>query len=93
VVCIDVLFHIVDDARWRRTVQNLASLAGRELLIQDHLVPVAGPQGAGGGAVHCRWRTLEMYRHALGGWELAAHEVYHLPFERVSKDLLRFVAR
>lgn len=93
VVCIDVLFHIVDDDLWRGTVDNLARLAGRELLIQDHLVGATEAGRADGRAVHCRWRTLEMYREALPRWELAAHEVYHLPFERVSKDLLRFVPR
>lgn len=91
VVCIDVLFHVVDDDLWRRTVGNLGRLAAGELLIQDHLVESAGPESLRGGAVHCRWRTLEMYRQALPGWQLATHEVYQLPFERVTKDLLRFV--
>lgn len=90
VLSIDVLFHIVDDDLWRRTVENLARLADRELIIQDHLVDEVELAGSTDAAVHCRWRTLQMYREALPQWDLVAHEVYHLPFEKVTKDLLRF---
>ncbi len=93
VVCVDVLFHVVDDDLWRRTVENLGRLATGELLVQDHLVGEAEAGQSRQGAVHCRWRTLQMYREALPGWTLAAHEVYRLPFEKVTKDLLRFVPR
>ncbi len=93
VVSIDVLFHIVDDDLWRRTVENLGQLATGELLIQDHLVGQAEAGQSAQGGVHCRWRTLEMYREALPEWALVAHEVYDLPFEKVTKDLLRFLPR
>lgn len=88
VMCIDVLFHVVDDDTWAATVRNLASLAEHELVIQDHLVEDAPSQNTT--AVHCRWRTLDMYRRALPDWQLASHEVYELPHEQVTKNLIRF---
>lgn len=94
VMCIDVLFHVVDDDIWRATVTNLARMAGRELLIQDHLVDAAAIcAGHTSTVVHCRWRTLEMYCEALPDWELVDHDVYELPCERETKDLLKFVPK
>lgn len=90
VICIDVLFHIVDDHVWRETVRNLARLSNQKLIIQDHLVDEALASHANTGAVHCRWRSLQMYKDVLPQWHLVSHEVYQLPLEDVTKDLLRF---
>jgi len=92
VICIDVLFHITDDALFRRAVLNLADLVdpGGRLIVQDHLIPerdvvlTYSPR-----ETHVRWRSLERYTSALGPrWELVAHEHYELPMEKTTKDVL-----
>jgi 2-polyprenyl-3-methyl-5-hydroxy-6-metoxy-1,4-benzoquinol methylase len=91
VVCIDVLFHVTDDERWRATVDNLAAHVGDggRLLIQDHLTDVpSGPVDPT--TSHTRWRTLDAYLQALDGWELAVHDNYVLPGEGRAKDLMVF---
>lgn len=92
VVCIDVLFHIVDDAAWRAAVLNLGALAaGGALIIQDHLVDRPEPAPAGPpGTFHTRWRTLDDYRSVLTGAVLAKHDHYEIPAEDSTKDLLVF---
>lgn len=92
VVCIDVLFHIVDDSAWIEAVSNLGALAaGGVLIIQDHLIgqplppPITTP-----GTYHTRWRTLEDYQAVLAGAVLEAHDLYELPMEDATKDLLVF---
>jgi SAM-dependent methyltransferase len=94
VVCIDVLFHITDDALHRQAVANLAGLTapGGTLVIQDHLVPEAdtlakySPRES-----HVRWRSLARYRALLEPeWTLIQHDHYDLPMEKDTKDLLTF---
>jgi SAM-dependent methyltransferase len=88
VMCIDVLFHVVDDATWARSVDNLAALTGAHgaLVIQDALDEVGAPQPAR----HVRFRSRGMYERALPDWQLDAHDIYVLPNEAMSKDLLVF---
>lgn len=91
VICIDVLFHVVDDDQWRVTVANLgAHVASNGLLvIQEHLVDEPA-QVAGLAASHTRWRSEAMYRMVLDGWELLALDHYMLPCEGQTKDLMLF---
>lgn len=97
VVCIDVLFHIVDDRLFEKAVANLASLttAGGYLVIQDHLIPeaeVAAEQPTG--SSHVRWRSLERYLRVLGDeWLLKDHVHYELPREKGTKDLMVFARK
>lgn len=102
VLCIDVLFHIVDDERWTKTVRNLATLTSPDgiLVIQDHLIPdaqVLATQSLANS--HCRWRSVDRYLAALGPtWKLVEQVNYVLPRQKqlpgsgefASKDLLVF---
>jgi 2-polyprenyl-3-methyl-5-hydroxy-6-metoxy-1,4-benzoquinol methylase len=89
VVCIDVLFHVVDDGLWQATVANLAANVAPDgvLIVQDHLVeaPEPVPDLA---MQHTRWRSAAMYLDVLTGWDLIAHHHYMLPREGQTKDLL-----
>jgi 2-polyprenyl-3-methyl-5-hydroxy-6-metoxy-1,4-benzoquinol methylase len=88
VLCVDVLFHVVDDDRWARTIANLASLTAPEgvLVIQDSL----NESGESEPAAHVRFRSLAMYLRRLGAWKLENHRSYVLPNERIRKDLMVF---
>lgn len=90
VVCVDVLFHIVDDTTWRATVRNLADSVppGGTLVIQEHLVE----PGEAAPAEHVCWRTLDQYRAALEEFELLEHHHYLLPQAQTTKDVLAFRA-
>jgi 2-polyprenyl-3-methyl-5-hydroxy-6-metoxy-1,4-benzoquinol methylase len=62
--CLDVLYHVVDDANWERTLTNLLAHTkpGGHLIIIERLKPVAERPSS-----HVRWRTRAMYDLALGG--------------------------
>lgn len=92
VACIDVTFHIVDDAAWLAAARNLGALAaGGLLVVQDHLVDVPEPApDPSAGVVHTRWRTLADWQDALGDAELVLHDHYLLPIEQATKDVLAF---
>lgn len=87
VMCIDVLFHVVDDGKWAASVLNLADSVrdGGILIIQEHL---RGDLGELDGPKHVRWRTLRDYQDILSGWEIKAHQRYRLPYSGEHKDLL-----
>ena len=91
VMCIDVLFHVVDDTMWARSVENLGLLTrpGGALVIQDSLNETGEPQPAR----HVRFRSLAAYRNVLPGWRLDGHETYVLPNEEMRKDLMVFRPR
>jgi 2-polyprenyl-3-methyl-5-hydroxy-6-metoxy-1,4-benzoquinol methylase len=94
VVCIDVLFHVTDDEKWRASVANLASHVepGGHLVVQDHLTEQ--PEEPTDPAIrHTRWRTLDTYERALTGWEVVLHDHYLLPGEGRAKDLMVLVGR
>jgi 2-polyprenyl-3-methyl-5-hydroxy-6-metoxy-1,4-benzoquinol methylase len=91
VMCIDVLFHVVDDQLWEATVRRLASLVsdGGHLLIQEQL----GDRDEGvmdPSRTHVRRRTLDDYLGALDGWRLVERDTYVLPAQGTWKDLLLF---
>jgi 2-polyprenyl-3-methyl-5-hydroxy-6-metoxy-1,4-benzoquinol methylase len=91
VICIDVLFHVVDDDLWRRSVETLQSLVHPSglLLIQEHLVEERISVVANG-ATHTRWRTLADYTNVLTASTLLERDTYWLDGERDTKDLLTF---
>lgn len=80
VMCVDVLFHIIDDREWATTVTALAEAVGGtgSLVIQEHLVAQREPVSPDGRR-HTRWRTLADYRDVLAGWRLVEHLPYELP--------------
>ena len=92
VMSIDVLFHIVDDAEWERSVANLAGLVAGDgaLVVQEHLDP-GGQAAPPDGTVHVRWRDELDYRRVLDGWRLVSRDHYDLPDSNSWKDLLVFV--
>lgn len=88
VMCLDVLFHVVDDERWARAVANLASLVASHgaLVIQDSIACSGGEQPA----PHVRIRSVDHYCSLLGTWTLETHDAYALPAEAVGKNLMLF---
>lgn len=71
----DVLYHIVDDARWERALLNLAGAVapGGLLLLTDVFPAVERPQRE---AAHNRMRPLARYQAVLGPRGLVRSEVY-----------------
>jgi 2-polyprenyl-3-methyl-5-hydroxy-6-metoxy-1,4-benzoquinol methylase len=64
VLSVDVLFHVLDDAEWRASVRNLASLVrlGGKLVLSDEYRE--DPRQAGDYIVHRPWRS---YLDLIGG--------------------------
>lgn len=91
VICIDVLFHIVSDEEWERSVRNLAAVTAPSgsLIIQETLVPALQGEDVSGRS-HTRWRTFELYGRVLDGWDLVEHLRYALPGEDAEKDLMMY---
>lgn len=82
-ICLDVLFHVLDDASWLHGLEALANrlLPGGRLLILEHFP--ATPSGA----AHVRWRSLDAYREAATSLGLTLSEVdtywlHHLQAEK-----------
>ena len=61
-LCLDVLFHVIDDAEWLASVESLKAntKAGGIILAIEHF-PEAGAKAP----PHCRWRCLHDYEFAL----------------------------
>ena len=91
VICIDVLFHILDDEVWAAGVRNLARHVSDEgrLVIQEELRDPA-VNGMGDDRPHVRRRSLTDYQNLLEGWVLVEHLRYELPGQGSTKDLLCF---
>lgn len=88
VICLDVLFHIVDDHLWARGLERLASSLkpGGRLVVLEHFPIIrSGPR-------HVRWRSLQTYREAVAALDLALSEIvtYRLPHVGAEKTLLVF---
>ena len=90
VAAIDVLFHIVDDPLWLRTLEHMVRHVTDDgyFVVQEHLVEAA-PAGAPATS-HVRFRTIESYDRALAdiGAGIRDRYRYDLPSERSWKDLL-----
>lgn len=91
IASIDVLFHVVEDRAWRRTLGTLGKhlKRGGKMVIQEHLVAEM-PGGATAQQGHVHFRTMEQYRRALGAMKLrvVSQHQYELPSERSWKNLL-----
>lgn len=90
VAAIDVLFHVVDDRVWRRTLEHMMGHVVDDgcFVVQEHLVDAA-PDDAPATS-HVRFRTLESYDRALAdiGAGIRDRYRYDLPSEGSWKDLL-----
>jgi 2-polyprenyl-3-methyl-5-hydroxy-6-metoxy-1,4-benzoquinol methylase len=89
VCCIDVLFHVLDDQRWRADLATLAAhVADRGcVVVQESLVDPGCYRGV---TRHCHFRTLGHYRAALREAGLVLEETtrYQLESEGEHKDIL-----
>jgi SAM-dependent methyltransferase len=85
VICIDVLFHVVDSTKWENALSSLLSALKPDgvLLIQEEF-------GALDRAVHVRWRTQEDYAAKCDklGAKICSSYSYRLPEEKVTKTIL-----
>jgi len=97
VTAIDVLYHIVDDARWEAALVNLCELPkkGGFLFITDKFPD----QGAFTAVAHVRRRSREMYEKALTGggvailWQGPVFALMDDPITKLSMPLFsRFLA-
>lgn len=90
VMCIDVLFHLVDDATWARSVANIASMVepGGAIVLQDSRA-VPGQERP---APHVRLRGIDHYQAVFepATWRLESCEQYALTAEAVTKLLMVF---
>lgn len=84
VCCLDVMFHVVDDAEWNASVNALlgAVKPGGYFIIIEQFTK------GGGQARHCRWRSVEEYQQALSGGEWVEISTFEYPHERAEKTLL-----
>ena len=86
VLCVDVLFHVVDNNAWQRILKNFAKHLANDgtVLIQEHLTDQPSKD------VHVKWRSEADYRKGLAtaGLSVISHEVYVLPQEGGHKDIL-----
>jgi 2-polyprenyl-3-methyl-5-hydroxy-6-metoxy-1,4-benzoquinol methylase len=82
VVCMDVLFHVVDDARWRQVLSRLyeAAKPGGFVIIQEAFAEAVAPHSE-----HVRWRTLGDYQSEFAHLQV---ETYTLPSEGSEKTIL-----
>ncbi len=90
ITVVDVLLHIVDDAKWQRTLAALTSHLKPQgvLLILDSLNEASKLD-----ATHVRRRPKREWEGAFDelGLRLTQHERFSLPHEDLSKDLLSCV--
>jgi 2-polyprenyl-3-methyl-5-hydroxy-6-metoxy-1,4-benzoquinol methylase len=85
VLCLDVLFHLVDDLEWAASVRALfgATLPGGVFVIIEHFPGEGAAQAA-----HCRWRTVDDYKAALPQADWVEISNFRYPHERKQKSLL-----
>lgn len=85
VLCLDVLFHVVDDAQWQASVTGLyhATRPGGYFFVVEHFPKPGSKQ-----ATHCRWRSLDDYEGALKGANWIEVLGYQYPQQRVPKTLM-----
>ncbi len=84
VFCVDVLYHIVDDEKWRAALANLARVASDTIVIVDQLKNETIKPAA-----HVHYRTRIMYDQifkSLGFEEVkpGVHESYFLVFRSLN---------
>lgn len=86
VLCLDVLFHVVDDGEWARSVGNLASCVAPDGLLM--FIETFDHTGLGS-APHVLWRRREAYAPVLAdaGFAVIDEVEFQYPHERVNKTL------
>lgn len=88
IICLDVFFHIVDDALWARAFKKLALdlKPGGRLIVLEHFARTKSR------ARHVRWRSRSLYDQAAAGLDLSLSEVvtYYLPHVGAEKTMLVF---
>jgi SAM-dependent methyltransferase len=87
VLCIDVLFHVVEDSKWESALTSLVAAVKPDgaLLIQEFFgVDSNAPEP------HVRWRTQRHYQNRLGklGATISTSHSYELPAAKVTKTIL-----
>ncbi|WP_407177289.1 glycosyltransferase [Bradyrhizobium sp. STM 3562] len=82
IICLDVLFHIVDDDLWQRGLKALARnlKPGGRLLVLEHF-----PE-APSDAQHVRWRSLDAYRKAALSLDLALTEIVTYRLQQIGAE-------
>ena len=89
VLCLDVLFHVVDDRAWRDSVANLAGhvVPGGHLVIIEFFARYGQPTSP-----HVRWRSQAMYEERARelGLPLEQVETFAYPEEGEIKTLMVF---
>ena len=87
VLCLDVLFHVVDDQAWRDSLANLAGhvLPGGHLIIIEFFARYGQPTSP-----HVRWRSQPMYEERTRelGLQLEQVETFAYPEEGETKTLM-----
>lgn len=85
VLCLDVLFHVVNDSEWNASITSLfeAVRPGGYLLIIEYL-----PGEGANQARHCRWRSADLYRDALPTARWIETSSFYYPSENAEKTLL-----
>ncbi|MEE3372598.1 MAG: class I SAM-dependent methyltransferase [Planctomycetota bacterium] len=89
IACIDVLFHVIDNTKWRSFFDNVASALTPNgiLIIQVALSEDENYQGV---VRHCHMRRRRDYDSATeaAGFQLLEAHRYTLPVEPTHKDIL-----
>lgn len=89
ICCIDVLFHVLDDNKWREFFANAVRALKPDgmLVLQVHLRDDADYVGVQG---HCHFRRRRDYEAVAreSGFDWVRHQRYLLPAEKVHKDLI-----
>lgn len=86
VLCLDVLYHILEDAEWRASMKALCRSVSKEgilLIIESFdLEKSAAP--------HVKWRSLSDYETVLAhnDFEIIDNYVTKYPYEGIKKDLV-----
>lgn len=87
VICLDVLFHIVDNEEWHHSLTALMNSVrpGGFLLIIEHF-GVQSPNRP----PHVKWRSMADYRDCFSGTGFTPmlERVYQSPHEGVDKTLI-----
>lgn len=86
VLNVDVLYHIVDDELWERSVRHLSNAVapGGLLMIQESLVQPSRLRRLVS-VRHLRLRSLDDYRRVLGDVDQRRYDMRH---ERAHKDVI-----
>jgi 2-polyprenyl-3-methyl-5-hydroxy-6-metoxy-1,4-benzoquinol methylase len=86
VMCLDVLFHIVDDYMWNKAVENLA----QRVKLNGCLFIIEYFPGTPSTALHTKWRKTSDYEKKLSDFKLVENITFQYPHEKLNKTFLCF---